>query len=238
MNLYCVLIQKHKLGIDSLGVYYIVTYLLFSLQWDYSFLEIAMVRVIHFISLLLFLSPGAIPITREIEEMVTLGRSFTLCLARGNTEGTDFNHSQHCYRRYERTAYWTSCLAARKSASPTGSGGCWQRWPRASNEEVGVDGTTPCRCAEFGRERALGKGCMGHFWPWDLWNAVSLGLLTAHSVQKQKSPSTAPRSWDSGALSTHEHKQPFLDSPFCPTATCFSLACYSLPLPRGSSLIL
>lgn len=67
VNLYCALIQKHKLGIDSLGVYYIVTYF-FSLQRDYSFLETAMVRVMHLISLLLFLSPGAIPITREIEK--------------------------------------------------------------------------------------------------------------------------------------------------------------------------
>lgn len=82
-----------------------------------------MVRITHFISLLLFLSPGAIPITAEIE-MVTLGRSFVFCLAGGNTEGTDFNHSQHCYGPCERTGHWTSCLAARKSASPTGSGRC------------------------------------------------------------------------------------------------------------------
>lgn len=93
-----------------------------------------MVRVTHFSSLLLFLSPGAIPITRETEETPWKGY-FGKRL-----------HSLPCPWQcwewlksvpYERTGHWTSCLAARKSASPTGSGGCWQRWPRASNEEKG-----------------------------------------------------------------------------------------------------
>lgn len=123
-----------------------------------------MVRVTHFISLLLFLSPGAIPITREIEETSGngyFGKKLQSLPCRGKHRRHRLHHSQHCQWRNERTGHCTSCLAARSQQVPQGAVDVDKSWSRASDEEVGVDSTIPCRCTEFGRERALGKGCMG-----------------------------------------------------------------------------
>lgn len=63
--------------------------------------------------------------------MVTLERGFTLCLARDSAG----NGWSLCHMKGQGIGL--PALQPGSSASPTGSGGCWQRWPRASNEEKG-----------------------------------------------------------------------------------------------------
>jgi hypothetical protein len=85
-------------------------------------------------------------------------------------------------------------LQPRMSATPPGNSKCGQRPLRmrtAWREEMRVDGTVPWRFAESGEERALGRGCVGLSWSWDLGNTVSNGL-TRHIRSRSRSPQPQP----------------------------------------------
>lgn len=130
-----------------------------------------------------------------------------------NREARDSSRSQHCHGHVKGQGVGLPALQPRMSASPPGNSKCRQRqlWMRmAWREEMGEDGTVPCWFAESGKERALGKGCVGLFWPWDLRNTVSVWTLLRHVWCRGRSPQPQPSDLETPTLSAHEHNQLFL----------------------------